>query len=112
MYFQIYHLISEMKDIYAHVRVCPFRPAGDYKNIYCDLELDPDIQRIMAQSRNNVELTHTWREWHDRIGPQMKNKFMRYVDLANQAARINGKIFSQTFVIKRSEVLRFTNHNW
>ncbi|XP_018574000.1 angiotensin-converting enzyme-like isoform X2 [Anoplophora glabripennis] len=89
-YNEIYHLISEMKDMYAHVRVCPFRPTGDYKHVYCDLELDPDIQRIMAESRNNIELTHIWTQWHDRVGPQMKNKFMRYVDLANQAARING----------------------
>lgn len=79
-----------MKDIYSHVRVCPFRSTGD-NDVYCDLELDPDVKRIMANSRNNNELTHIWREWHDKIGPQMKNKYMRYVDLANQAARINGK---------------------
>ncbi|KAJ8924306.1 hypothetical protein NQ315_007099 [Exocentrus adspersus] len=89
-YNEIYHLISEMKDTYAHVRICPFRRSDVDESLYCDLELDPDVQRIMAQSRDNMELTHVWRQWHDKVGPQLKNKFMRYVDLANQAARVNG----------------------
>nr|XP_022899695.1 angiotensin-converting enzyme-like [Onthophagus taurus] len=86
-YNEIYHLISEMKDIYNHVRVCPY---NNYDSTFCDLTLEPDVKRLMAHSRNPVELLHIWKEWHDRSGPQMKNKFMRYVQLANQAARMDG----------------------
>lgn len=85
-YNEIYHLIAEMKEIYAHTRVCPY----DYDGSYCDLELEPDVNRIMANSRNPSELLHVWKEWHNKIGPPMKNKFMRYVELANQAAKNNG----------------------
>jgi peptidyl-dipeptidase A len=77
-----------MKDIYSHVRICPF---NNHETLFCDLELDPDVLRIMSNSRNHMELAHTWKEWHDKVGPPMKNKFMRYVQIANQAARMNGK---------------------
>lgn len=76
-----------MKDIYSHIRICPY---NSQEHIYCDLELEPDIKRIMAHSRNHYELVHIWQEWHNKVGPPLKNRFMRYVELANQAARING----------------------
>lgn len=79
-----------MKDLYAHVRICPYvqNPQID-ETLYCDLEL-ADVERIMAESRKHLELLHVWTEWHDKTGPPMRNKFMRYVDLANQAAILNG----------------------
>lgn len=80
-----------MKDIYNNVRICPF---NNFETRYCDLILDPDVRRLMAHSRNIEELGHVWKEWHDKTGPPMKNKFMRYVQLANQASRMNGKFFN------------------
>ncbi|KAL1513127.1 hypothetical protein ABEB36_002587 [Hypothenemus hampei] len=89
-YNEIHHLISEMKDLYAHVRICPFVPnRRSEEPIYCDLDIG-DAQKIMANSRNSYELLHLWEEWHDKTGQPMKNKFMRYVNLANQAAALNG----------------------
>lgn len=74
--------------MYNSVRICAF---NNMENRFCDLVLDPDVFQLMAHSRNPEELTHIWREWHDKTGPSMKNKFMRYIQLANQAARLNGK---------------------
>ncbi|XP_050500285.1 angiotensin-converting enzyme-like [Diabrotica virgifera virgifera] len=89
-YNEIYHLISEMKDIYATTRICPYK-ADFFENeiSYCDLDLD-DVHTIIARSRNPIELAHIWREVHNKMGPPMKNKFMRYLELANQASRLNG----------------------
>ncbi|KAI4468733.1 angiotensin-converting enzyme [Holotrichia oblita] len=84
---EIHHLISEMKDMYLHVKICAF---NNYDTNYCDLVLDPDVHRIMEHSRNSDELLHVWREWHDKTGPPMKNKFMRYIQIANQASRMTG----------------------
>lgn len=78
-----------MKDIYNNIRICPF---NNYDPRFCDLVLDPDVKRLMAHSRNPYELLHLWSEWYDKIGPPMKNKFMRYVQLSNEAARMNGDI--------------------
>lgn len=57
---------------------------------YCDLRLDPELTKIMEVSRNEEELLYIWAAWHEKVGPPLKNSFMRYVDLANQAARIHG----------------------
>ncbi|KAK9873973.1 hypothetical protein WA026_002324 [Henosepilachna vigintioctopunctata] len=88
-YNEIYHLISEMKDIYSNVRVCPFDDNYTNNRIYCDIDLE-GVSKIMEKSRNPLELAYIWKEWHDKAGPPMKNKFMRYIELANQAAKING----------------------
>uniref|UniRef100_A0AAR5PGC9 Angiotensin-converting enzyme n=1 Tax=Dendroctonus ponderosae TaxID=77166 RepID=A0AAR5PGC9_DENPD len=79
-----------MKDLYANVKICPFIPNEQKTDqVYCDLEL-MDAQKLMTKSANHLELLHVWEEWHDKTGPPMRNKFMRYVDLANQAAQLNG----------------------
>lgn len=44
----------------------------------------------MAQSKDYDELLHYWHAWHEAIGPQLINKYLRYVQLANQAAKLNG----------------------
>ena len=49
-----------------------------------------DVSRIMTQSRDYDELLHYWQAWHEAVGPPLKNKFIRYVQLANQAAKLNG----------------------
>lgn len=85
---EIFYLISEMRDTYNKIKICPYNN-NDPK--FCDLELEPDVKRLMAHSRNPMELSHVWQEWHDRAGTPLKNRFMRYVQLANQAARMNGK---------------------
>lgn len=82
-----------MKEIYSHIRICSY---GSEEHDYCDIELEPDVKRLMSHSRNPSELLHVWRDWHDKAGPPMKNKFMRYIQLANQAARMIG---NQTHVI-------------
>lgn len=76
-----------MKDIYNNIRICPF---NGFNNL-CDMRLEPDIGRIMAHSRNYDELQYIWSEWRKKSGPPLKNKFMRYVQLANQAAIQTGK---------------------
>ncbi|XP_046742982.1 angiotensin-converting enzyme-like isoform X2 [Diprion similis] len=83
---EIYHLIAEMKELYTRTRLCSYKE----NEHQCNLVLDPDINKIMAQSRDYKELLYYWRAWHEAVGPPLKNKYMRYVRLANQAARLNG----------------------
>lgn len=44
----------------------------------------------MAHSRSYEEQLHAWRSWRDATGPKLKDKYLRYVELANEAARLNG----------------------
>lgn len=96
---QITHVINLMKDNYNQARICPYQGStavDHYGNnvttfhAYCDLRLEPDLQRIMEKSRNEEELRHVWSEWRDKVGPPVRNTFMRYIDLANQAAVRHG----------------------
>lgn len=57
---------------------------------YCDLSIDGDIPRIMERSRNEAELKYIWSAWHEKTGAPNRNNFMRYIDLANQAAIAHG----------------------
>lgn len=72
-----------------------------------------DVNKAMAKSKNYDELLYYWHAWHEATGPQLKNKYIRYVQLANQAARLNGdkikiifkrvhiNIFSKNFPFSR-----------
>ncbi|XP_047038254.1 angiotensin-converting enzyme-like [Helicoverpa zea] len=57
---------------------------------YCDMQLDPEISRILAHSRIESELLYVWKSFREQTGPKLKNRFMRYVQLANQAAENTG----------------------
>lgn len=117
-FMEIHSLIIQMKDNYKQAKICPYRgtqrqsssPTLDVDNRigvipnentavanyvttytgYCDLTIDNDLTRIMEQSRNEPELQYVWAAWREKTGPPNRNNFMRYVDLANQAAVVHG----------------------
>lgn len=80
----------------------------------------------MAKSKNYDELLYYWHAWHEATGPQLKNKYIRYVQLANQAARLNGdrikiifkrvhiNIFSKNFPFSRIsfDLFRISECRW
>jgi len=67
-------------------------------------ECSIDLTRIMSHSRDYDEQLHVWRAWRDAVGPLIRNKYIRYVQLANHAARLNGKYI---FTLKRKYYIRF-----
>lgn len=46
----------------------------------------------MAHSRSYEEQLYAWRSWRDATGPKLKDKYIKYVELANEAARLKGKV--------------------
>jgi peptidyl-dipeptidase A len=46
----------------------------------------PDIEKIMATSRDPQQLLNAWKGWH-AIAPPMRQRYARLVDLANQGAK-------------------------
>src|SRR2546426_5527561 len=64
---------------------------ADYgKGTYCRTPQDclqiSDIERIMASSRDPAELAAAWQGWH-RISVGMRDRYARFVTLANAGAR-------------------------
>lgn len=82
-------IVSDMLGNHAAAKACPFTQNGR-KPDECDLPLDPGIRDILAHSRDYDELLHVWNEWRRVAGKPMKTKFLRYVELLNEAARMNG----------------------
>ncbi|KAJ0170359.1 hypothetical protein K1T71_014287 [Dendrolimus kikuchii] len=81
---QGYHLANQPYQHYQAYTESPDNPN------YCDMQLDPEISRILAHSRIESELIYVWRSFREKTGPKLRNRFMRYVQLANQAAISTG----------------------
>lgn len=101
---EITKLVTSMKDHYNGIRMCPYQGQNGTLYVsshasyvtgytgYCDMRLDPNLVQIMERSRIEPELRYTYLAWRDRVGPPVKNTFMRYVELANQAAQKEGEV--------------------
>lgn len=111
-FIEFNHIIAQMIRNYKETKLCPYQarslsvvrvddrmdvlPVNNVSDThhmtsnYCDLTIENDLPRIMELSRNEAELRYIWSEWHDRVGPPNRNNFMRYIDLANQAAIAHG----------------------
>ncbi|XP_017778802.1 PREDICTED: angiotensin-converting enzyme-like [Nicrophorus vespilloides] len=81
-------VIDAMTQIYGTARVCP------YQKPHCDLkteglQLDPDLERIMATSRDYDELLYIWLSWREATGAKIKRLYEFYVVLSNDAATAN-----------------------
>ena len=79
-----------METVYNTARICPF------DNKECNLTtngltLDPDMGHILATSENYDELLWTWSEWRARTGKLMRTDYRNYLNILNEAAKLNGK---------------------
>lgn len=76
------NLLASMETMYSVATVCK-----DESNC---LPLDPDLNKIMAESRDYDELLFAWQGWRNASGRELRNSYKRYVELANLAAKSNG----------------------
>ncbi|GBN45332.1 Angiotensin-converting enzyme [Araneus ventricosus] len=60
----------------------------DTKGAHVEIYLH--IQRILTKSRDYDELAHAWKAWRDAAGKPIREKYLRFVNLSNEAARLNG----------------------
>ncbi|XP_071039889.1 angiotensin-converting enzyme [Parasteatoda tepidariorum] len=80
-------IIANMQDVYAKAKVCSYMSSLLEP---CTLSLEPEVTEIMKDSDDYYELKHVWSQWRDETGRKMKNSFLRYVNLSNEAACKNG----------------------
>ncbi|XP_063076692.1 angiotensin-converting enzyme [Engraulis encrasicolus] len=76
-------LLSKMETTYSVAKVC--RPNGGTCH-----PLDPDLNKIMAESRDYNELLFAWQGWRNESGRALRADYQKYVQMANEAARANG----------------------
>ncbi|CAG0914791.1 unnamed protein product [Notodromas monacha] len=83
---------SDMTSIYSSAKICPF----DKQN--CDLKkdtawsLDPELNelfRVQPEKENFEKLAYVWAKWRDASGKLIRQKFLDFVRLSNEAAIAN-----------------------
>ncbi|XP_030582139.1 angiotensin-converting enzyme 2 [Archocentrus centrarchus] len=77
-------VMNEMSTIYSTAKVCMI---DDPLN--CQT-LEPGLDDIMANSRDYSERLHVWEGWRIETGKKMRPLYEDYVDLKNEAAKLNG----------------------
>ncbi len=76
-----------MIDIYGKGQVCPGK--DDKKYAKKCLSLEPDLQDILAHSRDYDEQLWVWKGWRDAVGRKIGKLYPDWVKLKNIAA-VNG----------------------
>ncbi|XP_046909093.2 angiotensin-converting enzyme [Dermatophagoides farinae] len=56
----------------------------------CGLDLDPDLVKIMARSRDYEKLKEVWIKWREQAGRPNRERYLEYIRLGNKAAIVNG----------------------
>lgn len=77
-------VMSEMSTIYSTATVCLI---DDPLN--CQT-LEPGLEHVMANSKNYAERLHVWEGWRKEVGKRMRPLYEDYVDLKNEASKLNG----------------------
>lgn len=84
-YKQLLDALSAMENNYATIKICSYKEPTK-----CDLQLEPEITEILAQSRDEAELKYYWQQWYNKAGTPVKESFQKYIDLNKESALLNG----------------------
>lgn len=87
---QFNSLVTKMSSVYNSATVCPFEEQNCSKNAKNRLTLNPDLEKVLAESRNFDELKYYWAKWRDASGKLMRTDYEKYVDLMNEIGKENG----------------------
>ncbi|CAN2387823.1 angiotensin-mediated drinking behavior [Pristimantis euphronides] len=82
-YTRLNAILNEMSTIYSTQTVC----SPDGKTC---LPFEPGLDSIMLESTNYHERLWVWEGWRAEAGKKMRKLYEEYVDLENEAARLNG----------------------
>ena len=66
-----------------------------------------EMTEKLAELKDYDELAYIWKAWRDASGKLMRDQFLKYVQLSNQAAELNGKCpYFECYVVSRYIVLK------
>lgn len=91
-------LQNTMSKIYSTAKTCAYEDVTE-----CNLSLDPDLTKIMKESRDEQQLRHAWKEWHDKVGVPIRQYYKPYVDFSNEIAKTNNFSDAGAFWLREYE---------
>ncbi|XP_062268927.1 angiotensin-converting enzyme 2 [Platichthys flesus] len=77
-------IMSDMNTIYSTAKVC----LKD-EPLNCQT-LEPGLEDVMFNSRDYAKRLHVWEGWRKETGKKMRPLYENYVDLKNEASKLNG----------------------
>jgi peptidyl-dipeptidase A len=80
---ELARLLTELDAMYGAGKYCPPAAANGVQPACRNID---ELSEVLAKSRNFDELTEAWRQWHT-ISRDMRPKYARFVELANEGAR-------------------------
>lgn len=78
------HISSQLSAIYAK---------GTLEKDGKKYQIEPELTKLMATSRDYDELLWAWVGWRNETGRKMRDLFLSYVELQNEGARDIGRLF-------------------
>ncbi|KAK7093090.1 angiotensin-converting enzyme-like [Littorina saxatilis] len=111
---------SMMEKKYNTATVCMTDAArqlqGNHGNTKC-VPLEPDLQDLMAQSRDPEVLKEAWLGWREAAAGGQKQRYARFVSLLNQEAVENGypdfgEAWRQEQFLDNTDVIKMTSDLW
>lgn len=84
---ELSHVLNQMKQIYGSFQACRDDPITGTHKCY---NLEPELTDLMAQTGDYDDHLWAWKTWHEGVGRQLRPLYLRYVDLTNKQARLNG----------------------
>ncbi|XP_066301019.1 angiotensin-converting enzyme-like isoform X2 [Branchiostoma lanceolatum] len=87
---QMSKLKNDIETLYSTGKAC----RDENEDEVCH-PLEPDLERIFATSRDYNELQWAWLGFRDAVGPAMREKFARLVELKNSGAQEHGNIWAK-----------------
>lgn len=107
-------VVAEMQKIYSTTKLREWRhhrspeehlPSAPEKSY---IQLNPDLISIFSSDRNkSCELQYYWQGWHDTVGRKVKSLFEEYVELTNEAAKLNNFTDNAAYWIDEFEMENF-----
>ncbi|KAM4701859.1 angiotensin-converting enzyme 2 [Discoglossus pictus] len=83
-YTRLNKILNEMSTIYSTETLCKNDGSNE-----C-LPLEPGLDRIMSESTDYQERLWAWEGWRAEAGKKMRPLYEEYVQLENEAAKLNG----------------------
>ncbi|KAG1672337.1 Angiotensin-converting enzyme [Nymphon striatum] len=96
-YSELQKIQSKMSGVYGKGKMSSF----DGKKH--DLRLDPDLTKIMGTSNDYDRLSHVWKGWRDAVGKPIRQDYIQYVNLKNEASVKNNFTDYSKYLIRNYE---------